>query len=416
MKNRNYMARQILPHSPLVKGERGNLKNKKSLLLIVIFCLLFTVYSLLFLSGCKKKEVKAPPEKMINIQVQAAEKRSLRPFVETVGTLNPYEEVIVSAEVEGILRDVKVDEGTAVTKGGVIAVIDDTDYSLEVKRSESALKQAEANLANTKLEFQRKEALYKEELITKQQYDDISTRLSLTDSDVDRAKASLALANQRLSKTKIVSPLSGVVKESKVERGNYVRNGTALFVIIKTNPLKLNFTVTEKDVGKLKVGQDVLFKVDALPDKEFNGKLSIIYPSLEEKTRTLQVEAQSQNPKGILKPGLFAHIILYTGEAKDTIIVPVTALLYEADKIKIFVVEGERAKERSAKIGQKYKLQSAVGSPQSEAREFTEIIEGVKEAEMVVTVGQQSLFENAKVNIVGSPQSAVSSPKPAVEK
>jgi len=50
-------------------------------------------------------------------------------------------------------------------------------------------------------------------------------------------------------KTKIVSPLSGVVKEKKVERGNYVRNGTALFVIIKTNPLKLNFTITEKDVG-----------------------------------------------------------------------------------------------------------------------------------------------------------------------
>lgn len=382
---------------------------RKQAIFVIVCSFMFTVYCLLFFSGCKKKEVKAPPEKMINIQAQAAEKRSLRPSIETVGTLNPYEEVIVSAEVDGILRDVKVDEGTAVTKGGIIAIVDDTDYSLEVKRAESTLRQAEANLANTRLEYQRKETLYKEELITKQQYDDVSTRLSLAESDVDRAKASLALANQRLSKTKIVSPLSGVVKERKVERGNYVRNGTALFVIIKINPLKLNFTVTEKDVGRLKIGQDVHFKVDALPDKEFNGKLSIIYPSLEEKTRTLQVEAQSQNPKGILKPGLFAHIILYTGEAKDTVIVPVTALLYEADKIRVFVVEGERAKERSVKIGQKYKLQSAVGSPQSEVGEFTEITEGVKGGELVVIVGQQNLFENAKVNIVGSRESGVRS-------
>lgn len=372
------------------------------ILLLLIFIFLTPINS-----GCKKKEVKAPPEKMINIQVQPAEKRPLRPFIETVGSLNPYEEVIVSAEVDGILKDIKVDEGTAVSKGTLLASIDDADYSLEVKRAEAALRQAEANLSNTRLEYQRKESLHKEELVTKQQFDDVSTRLSLAEAEVDRAKASLSLAKQRLSKTGIISPLSGVIKERKVEKGNYVRNGTPLFTIIQNNPIKLNFTVTEKDVGKLKIGQDVLLRVDALPEKEFQGKLSIVYPSLDEKTRTLQIEAQIPNPKGLLKPGLFAHVMLYTGSERDTIIVPVTALLYEADKIKIFIIEGDRAKERPVRIGQKYKLQSKVGSQESGVREFTEITEGVKEAETVVTVGQQNLFENAKVNIVGSPQSPV---------
>jgi len=120
-------------------------------MIIKIIPLLILIFLISMGTACKKKEVKKPVEKVVNIQVQAAEKRSLRPFVETVGTLNPYEEVTVSAEVDGIARDVKVDEGTAVTKGRVIALIDDTDYSLEVKRSESALKQAEANLANTNI-------------------------------------------------------------------------------------------------------------------------------------------------------------------------------------------------------------------------------------------------------------------------
>lgn len=372
---------------------------KKRSFPIVVCCLLFAVYGLLFLAGCEKKEVKVTPEKAINVQVQAAEKKPLRPFIESIGTLNPYEEVTVSTEVDGILKDVKVDEGTVVSKGMTLATIDDTDYSLETKRAEAALKQAEATLANARLEYQRKEALYKEELVTKQQFDDISTRLSLAEADLEKAKATLSLVKERLRKTKIISSLSGVVKEKKVEGGNYVRNGMPLFTIIQTNPLKLNFTVSEKDAGKLKVGQDVLFRVDALPDKEFRGKLSIIYPSLEEKTRTLQVEAKVANPNGLLRPGLFAHLILYTGIERDTILVPVTSLLYEGEKTKVFVIEGDRAKERPVRIGQRYKLQSAVGSPQSTVKEFTEIIEGIKEGEQVVIVGQQNLFEGAKVNV-----------------
>lgn len=367
-------------------------------LCVLIFILLLPVCILSF-TGCKKKETKAPAEKTINVFTQPAEKKSLRPFIETIGTLNPNEEVIVSAEVDGVLKDVAVDEGSAVSKGGTLAILDDIDYSLEVKRSEAALKQTEATRLNTKLEFQRKEALYKEQLVTRQQFDDVTTRLSLAEAEVERGKASLSLARQKHLKTKISSPLSGVVKEKKVERGNFVKNGTPLFAIIQTNPLKLNFTVNEKDVAKLITGQEALFKVDAFPDREFKGRLSIIYPSLEERTRTLQVEAKAPNRDGKLKPGLFAHITLYTGSAKDTIIVPATALLYEGEMIKVFVVEGNTAKERYVKVGQKYKFAPTAKSSEPAGREYAEIIEGIKEGESVVTVGQQGLFDGAKITV-----------------
>jgi len=147
--------------------------------------------------ACKKKETKKTEERSVNVRVQSVEEKALRPFVETIGTLNPNEEVIVSAEVDGILKDVRVDEGTVVSKGMLLSVIDDTDYSLEVKRAEAALRQAQATFENTKLEFGRKQSLYKEQLVTQQQFDDVSTRLSLAEADVERARAALSLAKQK---------------------------------------------------------------------------------------------------------------------------------------------------------------------------------------------------------------------------
>ncbi len=359
---------------------------KKNYFLILACCLLFAIYCLLSFSACKKKEAKVTEERAINVQVQVAEKRPLRPFIETIGTLNPYDEVVVSAEVEGLLKNVYVDEGTVVTKGMVLATVDDTDYSLEVKRAEAALRQAEATLANTKLEYQRKEALYKEQLVTQQQFDDVSARLSVAEAELDRLKASLSLAREKLRKTKVYSPILGVVKEKKVSAGDYVKNGTNAFVIIQNNPLKLNFTVTEKDVGKLKKGQEVVFTVDTFPDREFKGNVSIIYPSLEERTRTLEVEALVPNKDGLLKPGTFAHVTLYTGEERDTVVIPITTLLYEGESVKIFIIDDGKAKERPLKIGNKY-------------GEFMEITDGIQGGEQVVVSGQQNLAEGVKVNV-----------------
>jgi len=354
--------------------------------LFYVFLCLITACSLLAVSACKKKDTKSGEEKVFNVQVQDAIKKPLKPFIESIGTLNPNEEVTISAEVEGILRSVKVEEGTQVSKGMLLAAIDDSDYGLEVKRAEAALRQAEATLENTKLEFKRKDALFKEELVTKQQYDDVVTRLSLTEAEVERAKASLAIARLKLSKTKITSPLACVVKEKRVSAGDFVKNGTPLFVIIQPNPIKLRFTVPEKDVGRLKMNQEVTLKVDGFPGSEFKGKVNIVFPNVEEKTRTLQAEAIVPNNNGILKPGLFAKVILYTAGERDTIVVPVTALLYEAEKVKIFVIEGDRSKEREVKLGSKY-------------GELMEIVEGVKEGEKVVAVGQQNLSEGAKVSV-----------------
>jgi len=349
--------------------------------------LLFLIMTLIFipLVSCKKAK-KVEKETLINVRVQAAAKKQIRPYIETTGTLKADEEVIVSSEVDGIVKSIKVDEGSAVGRGTLLAEINQVDYVLDEKRADAALKQAQANLANVKAEYQRKEALFKEELLTKQQFDDISTRVTLAEADLSRAKSFLDTSRERLSRTKIYSPLNGMVKEKRVSVGDFVRTGSPLFQLIKVNLLKLNFTISEKDIGSLKTGQDVVFTVDSFPDKKFKGKVTLLYPNVEERTRTLQVEAVVSNANHLLKPGLFARITIYTGALNDAVVVPLTALMYDNSTISIFVVEGNAAHERKVKTGGKY-------------GEDIEITEGLKEKEQVVVVGQNNLSEGVKVNV-----------------
>jgi membrane fusion protein, multidrug efflux system len=363
----------------------GQKKTSRKRIVRVPLLIISLLIACLTLIACNK-EKKVEPEKLVNVKTSPAEKKQIQPYLETTGTLKPYEEVTVSSEVDGIVRKIMVEEGSLVYARSLLAVINDIDYTLELKRSDAALSQAQANLDNAQAEFKRKDTLYKEELITKQQFDDVTTRLALAQADLERARATLETSRERLARTRVYSPLVAAVKEKKVSVGDYVRNGTPLFQLIKIDSLKLNFTISEKDVAGLKTGQEVVFTVDAFPGKQFTGKISLLYPNVEEKTRTLQAEAIVSNNNHVLKPGYFARIQIFTQAARDAVVVPITALLYDDSTIRIFVVGGNKAQERIIKTGNKYE-------------EYVEVLEGVKEKEQVVVVGQNNLSEGVKVNV-----------------
>jgi membrane fusion protein (multidrug efflux system) len=363
-----------------------NIKNSSTGGLLKLLLLILLIALIAFpLMSCKK-EKKIEKEILINVRVTAAQKKTVRPYIETTGSLRADEEVMVSSEVDGIVKSIKVEEGTAVSQGSLLVEINQTDYQLDKQRAEAALKQAQASLANVKSEFQRKESLYKEELITKQQFDDISTRVILAEADLAKAKSMLETSTERLARTKIYSPLNGMVKEKKVSSGDYVRTSSPLLQLIKVDPLKLNFTISEKDIAGLKTGQDVDFTVDSFTGKNFKGKVNLLYPNVEERTRTLQAEAIVPNAGRLLKPGLFARATIYTAAPREVVVAPLTALMYDNSTIRIFVVEGDKAHERTVKTGSKY-------------GEDIEIIEGLKENEQVVVVGQNNLSEGVKVNV-----------------
>ncbi len=350
---------------------------------ILVAALLFLFLPLL---GCGSQQDKNVKERVFNVRAATVQKQALRPFVEAVGTLKANEEVIVSSEIDGIIRRITVAEGSRVGRGTLIAEINDTDYRLEVKRAEAALRQAQASLANARLEFERKEALYREQLVTRQQFDDITARLAVAEGDVERAQAALALAKEKLAKTKILAPLGGSIKEKRITAGDYVRNGMPLFYLIQTDPLKLSFSIIEREVARVQAGQDVRFTVDSFPGREFHGVLKTVYPHLEEKTRTMQAEAVVANDRQLLKPGLYARVVLYTGAAREVVTVPVNSILYEGTNVKAFIVENGTAVEKPLKIGQKY-------------GEVMEVLEGLHGGEELVVVGQNNLSPGVKVNV-----------------
>lgn len=332
------------------------------------------------------KEKKTETERLVNVRTWTAEIKRVQPYLETTGTLKADEEVVVSSEVDGIIKKMFVEEGSAVGVGSLLIQINETDYMLDWKRSDAQLRQTQASLVNAEAEYKRKSALYQDELITKQQFDDITTRVALAEAELERAKATLAISRERLARTKIYSPLPGAVKEKKVSVGDYVRNGMPLLQLIKIDPLKLNFTVSEKDVAGLKIGQEVAFTVDAFPGKQFKGKVSLLYPHVEERTRTLQAEAIVPNADRVLKPGYFARVQIFTQAARDVVVVPVTALMYDGPTIRIFVINGNKAEERVIKTGNKF-------------GEYVEVTEGLKEKEQIVVIGQNNLSEGVKVNV-----------------
>ena len=333
------------------------------------------------------KEKKEQRERLVNVKIAAAETRKVQPYLKTTGTLKPDEEVTISSEVNGIVRTITVEEGSKIKKGTLLLTVNDIDYKLESRRSEAALRQAQANLDHVRAEFKRKNTLFQEELITRQQFDDISTRVALAKADFERAKAVLETSRQRLFRTKIYSPLTGAVKEKRISVGDYVGNGTPLLQLIKIDFLKLNFTISEKDAASIRVGQDVVFKVDSYEGKEFKGKVSLIYPHVEERTRTLQAEAVVSNRDGALKPGYFARVFIYTTAPVNAVLIPSIALIYDQDAVRVFVVDaGKKARERVVKLGGKY-------------GEYVEITEGLEEKEQVVVVGQNNLSEGVKVNV-----------------
>ncbi|MBN1363436.1 MAG: efflux RND transporter periplasmic adaptor subunit [Syntrophaceae bacterium] len=371
----------MITKKPLCFIKNLSAKRAARLMLLILLMALISMP----LVSCKK-EKKVEKQTLINVSVAPAVKKLVRPYIETTGTLKADEEVMVSSEVDGIVKNIKVEEGYAVASGTLLAEINDIDYVLDEKRADAAMKQAEASLANAKTEFQRKESLFKEELITKQQFDDISTRVTLAEADLARAKATLDTARERLSRTKIYSPLYGMVKEKRVSAGDYVRTSSPLFHLIKVDPLKLIFTVSEKEIASLKTGQDVDFTVDSFPNRKFRGKVKILYPHVDERTRTLQAEAVVPNTGRLLKPGLFARATIYTGATHKAVVAPLTALIYDNSTISIFIVEENTARSRAVKTGNKY-------------GEDIEIIEGLKEKEQVVIMGQNNLSEGVKVNV-----------------
>lgn len=381
------------------------------------------------LAGCHKQttEKKAKQDSgPVSVQTVAVTTRQVQRIVDSVGTLFPHDEVIVSAEIEGKVDKVSFDLGDTVKQGDVLVNISDEEQRYIVMQNEAQLRQslerlglksendrvtdiqqtpevrrARADLTEAQKRFERTRSLVDQKIGAQVDLDAAGTRLQAMQAgydatlnqtrnltqEVERFKAILELQRKKLRDTRVLAPFGAMVKERQVTMGQYVRPNTPLFTLVKINPVRLRLEVPERLAPWTKVGQVAEVSVEAFENRKFVGRVSRISPTVDQTKRTFVVEALIDNPDGALKPGSYARAKLPTQKIDSVKLVPSRAVNYVLGTNKAYVVKDPGTIEaRDVKVGERYDQQ-------------IEILEGLEEGERIATSQLNRLDTGVKVAI-----------------
>ncbi len=268
--------------------------------------------------------------------------------VTATGELSAVDVVEVGTQVSGRIEEIYVDFNSQVKAGQLIALIDPSVAELELREAEANLavsvasvQSAQASLQDSERKLRRNRELWAKNLIARSEVD-------TSETDVELKKASLSEARSRvvqnrttverrrtnLNYTKINSPISGVVIDRKVDAGQTVAAGyqtPTLFKIAKDlTQMQIKTKVDEADIGSIKNGQKVTFRIDAFPDEEFEGKVSQvrIAPETSDNVVTYTVIIAVNNPEQRLMPGMTANVSIETQRASNILRLPAASLRF----------------------------------------------------------------------------------------
>lgn len=306
-----------------------------------------------------------------------------------VGSLNSDESVTLASEIAGRIDKISFREGQPVTAGTLLFKLDDSVYHAEREQARAGMSLSERN-------HERALELFERKLVSARERDEAAAKLA-----VDRA--TLALAEARLAKTRITAPFNGVVGLRQVSPGDYINPGQPLAPLEALSVLKADFRLSESALSRIKVGQVLNLEVDAYPGEIFPGKVYAIDPILAEASRSIGVRARVPNERGRLRPGLFARVKLVISEKPNAIMVPEQAIVPQGEKLFVYVIEDGKAAMRPVVLG----LRTGGRA---------EILSGVQAGDLVITAGVQKIGPGAPVmaiNLMPPPSAGSTGAPPA---
>lgn len=328
----------------------------------------------------------AAPARVPEVAVAHPTRDAVRTDVEAPGTFMPFEETTISAEGAGPVRVVNVDEGSRVAKGDVLIQQDTVKAELSVKQAEAALAQARANFARAKADLERKAQLLNDKTIPQNQYDSFKAAFDAAEAGVAAAETALAMARQQLKDLTIVAPYAGVIRERRVSLGTYARGGDALFVLMRVDPLKLQFELPEKYATRVATGTQVSATLAAFPGRTFAGAIRTIFPAIAVQSRAVRVEATMPNSSYQLKPGFSASVNVPLGKTERSLTVPRGALVRREGTENVFVVRGDTVELVRVETG-------------AETADLIEVVAGLTEEDNVVIAGGEALEPGDRVKV-----------------
>lgn len=285
----------------------------------------------------------------IDYQTQAAARTDLVVRVQATGNVQPTTQVDVSSEMSGVIRTVNVRNNSIVRKDDVLAELDVVRLNAQRNRVEASLAAAEARLADAKataqerqLAYDRSSSLSRKGISSTQDLESARAALARSDAavlaaeaDIDVVKAELLMQETDISKTRILSPVNGIVLKRSAEPGQTVASSLqapVLFTLAEDLArMQLEAKVDEADIGAVKPGNTATFTVDAYPGKSFPAQIDTIEfsPNVTDNVVTYTAVLTVDNSELLLRPGMTATAQIVTQDVQDALAVPNAALRYE---------------------------------------------------------------------------------------
>lgn len=295
------------------------------------------------INGCgthDASEGQAAAGRAVVAEVQTVQPVSLSLRVETPGLVVSEDQVQVASRLMGYIREIKVEEGQAVKAGQLLFVVDPADIQGQMNQARAGLAQAEAALADAKLDYERFGALYKDEAIPKMQWDKIRLQYQIAQQQVAAARAGFGLASNQMRYASVVAPINGVVTQKMANAGDLAAPGRPVLVIEGLKKLQVRTQVSSDVYARIKPGEKVSIVQDGETTRApIEGRIAQMVPAADPASHSHRVKIDLPADSG-LSSGSFVRVGFAVG-SREGIRVPATAMAERAGITGVFVVDAQ---------------------------------------------------------------------------
>ncbi len=286
------------------------------------------------------------PSDLYRVQREALERT-----LPLTGTLRPLIEAEVRAKAAGQLLEVAVREGEQVKEGQVLARIDPTELRARLAGREAELAAARSQLELAKKTLQQQQALSTQGFISKNALQNAASGFEVAQARVGTARSELAVAREMLDTAVLRAPFSGTVAARLADPGERVAVDAPVLRVVDLGQLALEAPVPAENIGEVRVGQRITFRVQGYGAKDFSGRIERINPTTAEGSRSIPVHVVVENPERTLRGGLFASGSLVLERVEDALPIPATAVREEGGQRYVYEIEDETVRRRAIELG-----------------------------------------------------------------
>ena len=308
---------------------------------------------------------------IMNVEGEVLKPQKFDDNLSLSGTLESNEEINIRSEVSGVVESIQFEEGTKVSKGQVLFRVNDIELRAQLSKAKTAQQLASENQRRAKL-------LLEKQAISQEEFD-------VSNADFESARAESDLIAAQLYKTTVRAPFSGTIGLRSISKGTYVNPETPIAKLVNTSQIKITFSIPEKYVSNIKVGNPLTFTTSDANDKHV-ATIYAMEPQVDIATRTLKVRAIADNKEGKLYPGTFANVILPLETVNDALMVPTQALIPIQNGKIIFVSKNGKAEEVKVETGTR--TDSSI-----------RILSGLQAGDTILTSGVMSLKNGTPVKV-----------------